>query len=114
MLPQNILNEKMFVVYWFWFYLVLIFSAIAVLYRILVIAFPSVRLVLLTRLRRRADPEDVEIILDNSTYPDYFLIHLVCFVNIVLVQVDNLCLCPVAWLDARPNALPRCAQGVCS
>jgi len=76
MLPLNILNEKMFIVFWFWFYIVLIFSILAVLYRVIVIGFPRSRSLLLGKFHRLAEPEKVETIVTYSSYSDWFLIYL--------------------------------------
>ncbi|KAE9521626.1 hypothetical protein AGLY_017994 [Aphis glycines] len=52
LLPQNILNEKVFVFLWFWFWFIAIISVLNILYRILIITIPFFRLVL---LRSRID-----------------------------------------------------------
>ncbi|XP_017462868.1 PREDICTED: innexin inx2-like, partial [Rhagoletis zephyria] len=57
MLPLNILNEKLFIVFWFWFYVVLFFSFASVLYRVMVIGWPGSREFLLARMHNLADPE---------------------------------------------------------
>lgn len=46
-LPQNILNEKMYIFLWFWFWFIAIISALNFVYRILVIMVPYLRLLLL-------------------------------------------------------------------
>lgn len=77
MLPLNILNEKMYVVFWFWLYLVTIFSSISIIRRLILMVFPGVRYFLLSKFQRLAEPKDLQTILDQSTYADWFVIHLV-------------------------------------
>ncbi|KAH7637009.1 innexin inx2 [Dermatophagoides farinae] len=76
MLPLNILNEKMYVVFWFWLYLVTIFSSISIIRRLILMVFPGVRYFLLSKFQRLAEPKDLQTILDQSTYADWFVIHL--------------------------------------
>lgn len=76
MLPLNILNEKMFIVFWFWFYIVLIFSIISVIYRMIVIGFPRSRYLLLGTFHRMADSDDVDVVVSSCKYSDWFLIYL--------------------------------------
>ncbi|UXI21518.1 speckle targeted PIP5K1A-regulated polyA polymerase [Sarcoptes scabiei] len=68
LLPLNILNEKMFVVFWFWLYIVLLFSIGSLIYRVVVMLFPYARYFLLTKLHRLAEPKDVRTVLDNCSY----------------------------------------------
>ena len=42
-LALNIINEKIYCFLWFWFVAVAIFSAMAVVYRFIIIALPSLR-----------------------------------------------------------------------
>ncbi|KAF7494443.1 Innexin inx2 [Sarcoptes scabiei] len=79
LLPLNILNEKMFVVFWFWLYIVLLFSIGSLIYRVVVMLFPYARYFLLTKLHRLAEPKDVRTVLDNCSYGDWFLINLMSY-----------------------------------
>ncbi|OTF79187.1 hypothetical protein BLA29_004919, partial [Euroglyphus maynei] len=76
MLPLNILNEKMYVVFWFWLYLVAIFSALSIIRRMVLMVFADVRFFLLSKFQRLAEPTDLKTILDKSTYADWFVIHM--------------------------------------
>ena len=87
MLPLNILNEKMFIVFWFWFYIVLIFSIIAVIYRVLVIGFPQTRAFLLGKLHRLAEPDKISTIVEYTSYSDWFLIYLVSLIQTNLLPI---------------------------
>lgn len=42
-LALNIINEKIYVFLWFWFVAVAVFSAMAILYRMIVLMVPSLR-----------------------------------------------------------------------
>lgn len=81
MLPLNILNEKMYVVFWFWLYLVAIFSAISIIRRMVLMVFSGVRYFILAKFQRFAEPKDLQIVLKKSVYADWFVIHLVSFNN---------------------------------
>lgn len=85
MLPLNILNEKLFIVFWFWFYIVLFFSVFSVLYRIIVVGFPGSRHFLLSKMHNLADPEKVHTIVSYSNYSDWFLVYLVRFEKVVYI-----------------------------
>jgi hypothetical protein len=76
LLPLNILNEKIYIVLWFWFYLLVITSGIVVIYRIIIIAFPQSRYFLLHRLHHLVPPRYLDTILTRSGYGDWFLLYL--------------------------------------
>lgn len=76
LIPLNILNEKIYIVLWFWFYILLIFSGLMVLYRIVIIAFPQSRYFLLHRLHHLVPPKYLDTILSKCSYGDWFLLFL--------------------------------------
>ena len=46
-LPLNIVNEKIYLVLWYWYIFLAVFSAVAVLYRMVCIFFPGIRMFML-------------------------------------------------------------------
>eukprot|EP00092_Neocalanus_flemingeri_P099278 GFUD01126655.1.p1 GENE.GFUD01126655.1~~GFUD01126655.1.p1 ORF type:complete len:393 (-),score=96.88 GFUD01126655.1:179-1357(-) len=82
-LTQNIINEKIYVFLWFWFVGVAIFSAIAILYRLIVLMVPSLRVsVIMARTLYQVDKKMVEDILSCPTHSwidqvgDYWVVYL--------------------------------------
>src|SRR5690625_3762352 len=99
----------MYIVFWFWFYVVMLFSAFSVLYRITVIAFPRSRYFLLGKLNRLAESEPIEIVIDNTSYSDWFLIHLVSVIGSSdLLSTTCETVLVAAEQKPRPDAFPRC------
>lgn len=77
LLPLNILNEKMYIVFWLWMYIVLGFSSFSVLYRIIVLGFPQTRHFLWGKFYRVARLRAVDTITDYCNYGDWFLLNMV-------------------------------------
>merc|ERR1719213_323058 len=82
-LALNIINEKIYVFLWFWFVGVAIFSAIAILYRLIVLLVPSLRVsVIMARTLYQVDKKLVEDILSCPTHSwidqvgDYWVVYL--------------------------------------
>lgn len=82
-LALNIINEKIYCFLWFWFVAVAIFSAMAVVYRFIIIAVPSLRVkVICARALHQVSAKDVEDILTCPTHSwldqigDYWIIYL--------------------------------------
>jgi len=82
-LALNIINEKIYVFLWFWFIAVAVATALGVLYRMAVIAFPSLRVsVIMARSLYQVDRKMVEDILSCPTHSwvdqvgDYWVIYL--------------------------------------
>ena len=68
-LALNIINEKIYVFLWFWFIGVAIFSTLALIYTILILAIPSIRVrVLMKRLHNRVNKKMVEDILSSPNH----------------------------------------------
>ena len=64
-LALNIINEKIYVFLWFWFVSVAIFSAMALLYRMLIILTPSMRVnAIMARNLYQVDKSIVEDVLN--------------------------------------------------
>jgi innexin len=74
-LPLNIVNEKIYVFLWFWFYILTILSGISLLYRAAVVVWPKVRLYLLRTRSRLSDHDDVEQIAQKCQIGDWFVLY---------------------------------------
>jgi len=75
-LPVNILNEKLYLILWYWLHFVGVMSITAVIYKILLIGFPATRIFLLHAFNRMVPPRAFQTILDKVTYGDWFLLYL--------------------------------------
>ena len=53
MLPLNIVNEKIYLVMWFWMIILAVATAVALLYRMVCIFIPSVRTIMLMNQNNR-------------------------------------------------------------
>merc|ERR1711963_1181814 len=63
-LALNIINEKIFVFLWFWFVLLAITSALALVYRIVILSVPSLRVrIIMKKLHGRVDRKIIEDLL---------------------------------------------------
>lgn len=74
-LPLNILNEKLFLVLWFWLFFLALMSLLALIYRTVVIVFPRARVYLLTAQARYIDFRQAELIIKRLTYGDFFVLY---------------------------------------
>ena len=61
-LPLNIVNEKVYVVLWFWLVILTIISGLAIVYRLFVVLFPALRTTLLRARARLAPAQQVKAI----------------------------------------------------
>jgi len=74
-LPLNIINEKIYVFLWFWFITVSIITGIQVVYRVMVLASPKLREMLL-KVRSRLTPQhQVEHLCEKFKIGDWFLLY---------------------------------------
>ncbi|KAF4530229.1 hypothetical protein B566_EDAN017152 [Ephemera danica] len=75
-LPLNVVNEKIYVFLWFWFLILGSLSALVVLYRLIVIASPRMRVYLLRLRFRLIRGEILELLVRKSKLGDWFLISM--------------------------------------
>merc|ERR1712241_1295808 len=82
-LALNIINEKIFVFLWFWFVLLAIISALALVYRMFIILIPSMRVsAILARSLYQVEKRTVEDVLNCPRHSwvdkigDYFVMYL--------------------------------------
>ncbi|RWS22251.1 innexin-like protein [Leptotrombidium deliense] len=75
-LPINILNEKIYIFLWFWFCFVLIATLMGLVYRVLIVMMPKLR-VLATQSRcRLVNKEHLEHIINKLKIGDWFVLDL--------------------------------------
>lgn len=74
LLPVNIINEKIYVLLWFWFICVLVWTSIHLVYRIASIANGSIRLKMLCNRATSVNRDDLEIIVKHCHYGDWFIL----------------------------------------
>ncbi|XP_059621051.1 innexin shaking-B isoform X1 [Phlebotomus argentipes] len=75
-LPLNVVNEKIYIFLWFWFIILTILTTLTVMYRVVIIFSPRMRVYLL-RLRFRLVRRDaIETIVRRSKMGDWFLLYM--------------------------------------
>ncbi|KAG5869925.1 Innexin shaking-B, partial [Gonioctena quinquepunctata] len=75
-LPLNVVNEKIYVFLWFWFVMLSVLTFFTVIYRIVIIFSPRMRVYLL-RMRYRLVRQDViDTIVRRSKLGDWFLFYM--------------------------------------
>uniref|UniRef100_T1JJS6 Innexin n=1 Tax=Strigamia maritima TaxID=126957 RepID=T1JJS6_STRMM len=72
-LPLNIVNEKIFIFIWFWFIILTVLTAALVLYRVAILALPTIRPRLLHAKCRMASKEYMDAILRKTNVGDWFM-----------------------------------------
>ncbi|XP_038211702.1 innexin inx2-like [Zerene cesonia] len=75
-LPLNIVNEKIFVILWFWLIFLALLSTIAVLFRILVLSLPPLRTYLIMGQVRYVKRRVVTKIVKRFSFGDWFILYL--------------------------------------
>lgn len=75
-LPINIINEKIYIIIWFWFYFLEIITTLLLIYRILTLIFPILRYYLLRYRANRCKPEHIQLILSKCSIGDWFVLIL--------------------------------------
>lgn len=76
LLPLNILNEKIFIFLWFWFVGLSALTLLMLIFGLIIIACPSVRVYMLNLRFRISRLADLYIIVRKSTIGDWFLLYL--------------------------------------
>ncbi|XP_068234407.1 uncharacterized protein [Palaemon carinicauda] len=74
-LPLNIINEKIYILLWFWFIVVAVMSGIAVLYRVATVVLPGFRTILLRVRSKLSDPTDIQDVAHKSEIGEWFLLY---------------------------------------
>lgn len=74
-LTENVVNERIYIFLWFWFYLLAIISAMVVLYRVALLTSPALRLSMFRSWSLMNRPEDVELVNEKLHIGDWMLLH---------------------------------------
>lgn len=74
-LSVNNINEKIYLLLWFWFIGMVIVSGIAVIYRLLIFCIPPLRLCMLRARGRWASQQDIQYIFNRCEIGDWFLLY---------------------------------------
>lgn len=74
-LPLNILNEKLFTILWFWFVFLMFVTILSLVYRLLVVLFPRLRMLLLIAQTRSLGKRPAMCIINKLSYADFFLVY---------------------------------------
>lgn len=75
LLPLNIVNERIYVLMWFWFLFVAVLSFLNMLYRVVVLLSPRFRAMLLVTRSRLAHKDDVRRISNKFQVGDWFVLY---------------------------------------
>ncbi|KFM76202.1 Innexin inx2, partial [Stegodyphus mimosarum] len=84
LLPLNIVNEKIFVVMWFWFVILAILGGCLLIYRLIIMLSAQARFILLTFVASLTSREDIKSLIPTFKYGDWFLLYLLAD------NIDNL------------------------
>lgn len=77
-LPVNILNEKVFIFLWFWYIILAVLTGIDLIYQVITLVFPSVRLFIFKRKAGKdTDSNIVEEIFRKTDIGDWFVLMLI-------------------------------------
>lgn len=77
-LPLNIINEKIYLVMWFWFVALALITGIWMVYRFLTLTQPNVRFQMIKRRANLLRDEDLGDVLDRIKIGDWFLLSMMC------------------------------------
>ncbi|GFU78709.1 innexin inx2 [Trichonephila clavipes] len=84
LLPLNIINEKIFIVMWFWFVILAILDGVLLLYRLIILISGQARYLLLSFAASLTSRNDIKSLIPSFTYGDWFLLYLLAD------NIDNL------------------------
>lgn len=102
-LPQNILNEKVFILMWFWFVLLATITAMHLVWRIVLMASPLARLKWIEQRGKLATTPKVEQGLRQLPLGDYFLLDIMSENLDAITFKDILLGCTNCPDEANPN-----------
>ncbi|KAK2710341.1 innexin inx2-like [Artemia franciscana] len=74
-LPVNILNEKIYLFLWIWFVTLSIISGLALIYRLITLISPGVRLSILQAIAPLADKKELRGINQRCQFGDWFILN---------------------------------------
>lgn len=110
LLPLNIVNEKIYIVMWFWFIILAILNGILLLFRLTAVMSRSVRLFLIKQVTNLTPKHVIKEIVGKVSYGDWFLLYFLSS------NIDDIHFCKFAdrlhtmgahgniWSDMKKNA----------
>jgi hypothetical protein len=75
-LALNIINEKIYVMLWFWYIILAVLTSLYLLYVLAVISVPSMRRVMVERNAKHDIKERMDVLLKKAQMGDWFVIFL--------------------------------------
>lgn len=75
-IPINIINEKIYIVLWFWFIFLAVVSGMALIYRLVTAFVPKVRYYLLVARANSAPRHAVQTVATKVPFGDWFILYL--------------------------------------
>lgn len=75
-LPLNVVNEKIYVFLWFWFIILAVLTFITVVYRVIIIFSPRMRVYLLRMRYALIRKDAIDLIVRRSKMGDWFLFYM--------------------------------------
>lgn len=76
LLPLNVINEKIYIFLWFWFVFLAILTFLMLMFGLIIIACPSIRVHMLNVRFKISQISHLYIIVRRSTIGDWFLLYL--------------------------------------
>merc|ERR1740124_392443 len=73
-LSINIINEKIYIILWFWFIIVIVWTAISLMVELVLVSYYDLRLKYLSYGCRSALKKDLDVIMKRGNYGDWFLL----------------------------------------
>jgi len=111
-LPLNIVNEKIYVVLWFWYVFIFIVTSMCLFQRVALILCPCIRFYKLRQLAPSTDKKQLEKL--TSTVGNFFILHLLAnnmrpyyFKDMIEVVVKEHFDCDTKTNGQPPNVLRR-------
>lgn len=75
-LPLNVVNEKIYILIWFWFILLVVVLTVLMLYRICLIVCPPLRPKLLKIRRNTISRRDANVVASNLDVGDWWVLYM--------------------------------------
>jgi hypothetical protein len=75
-LPLNIINEKIYVMLWFWLFILAVVTTLHMLYILAAICIPSMRRIMLVRKTKYNIKDKIDVLMRKAQMGDWFLIFL--------------------------------------
>lgn len=77
-LPLNIINEKIYIVMWFWFVFLAVITGLWLCYRVLTLSQSKMRFYVLKRRASLANTVELRYVLDRLEVGDWFILSMMC------------------------------------